>query len=694
MGLFACLVVSSLVLAADERPLPVLHVPDPKIVEVYRGNWENTLKPCILPPSDELVPKDRDSEPQRPWKVDVEGHYPGWYPGVDMKHSAAAYLACQKDLALVLRAWKVTTERYQMPDGAIRAMTMNGNPNSVVPEATAEQRAVYYPLRLTGCIDYLLLGDMIYRFSQDLTWLKENIDHLERTAGYILGWVDDEGLLDSDSYDLDQVYRQIDGVANAAAIDALRRLAKLEGAVGDAKMQEIYEARTLKMSAAVREHFWDPARGYFAEHLTYNNRASARAGGAVTASAALDAEHPAAKAIDGILGCGFDAFGVGIGVAGKHEWASAGDEKPWIKVTLKEATQIDKVIVFNRTEPSIGPADRFTTGLLEFSDGAGFVDVDFNALKISRGIVSFPPRTVTWVKFTGLKTEAPGPGHPGLAEFMVMPADGTYVKHTHGMTDTNFAVMGFSIYRPDLSEISSAWKYFKANEPAFYEVNGLAAPTWISEDAASYTEFELNRRAPRKDSVAMGRTWRYDALMRRAMGDGEGLYNTILFANTLYDRPSGGGPGFFAERYGLGRFQPGDESQANVLKYAEYPAVYNSTVVQQCLMGLEVDHAGTIRIAPCVPEAWYAMGVGMENPGLLAARDLGFRCYSDHVSGWVSGAPGPQAFSIALPGGLDPEKCRLYVNGQEMPHEKAASRGNFRFTVEVPGEGRTEFIVR
>ena len=86
--------------ADDARPLPVLNLPDPKIAEVYKGNWENTLKPCICPPSDVMVPKDRDTEPQRPWKVDVDGHYPGWYPGVDMKHSAAAYLACQKDLGI------------------------------------------------------------------------------------------------------------------------------------------------------------------------------------------------------------------------------------------------------------------------------------------------------------------------------------------------------------------------------------------------------------------------------------------------------------------------------------------------------------------------------------------------------------------------------------------------------------------
>lgn len=56
-------------------------------------------------------------EPLRPWKVDVRGHYKGWYPGVDVKHVTAAYLACELNLPLVLRAWDLTAGRYLMADG-------------------------------------------------------------------------------------------------------------------------------------------------------------------------------------------------------------------------------------------------------------------------------------------------------------------------------------------------------------------------------------------------------------------------------------------------------------------------------------------------------------------------------------------------------------------------------------------------
>ena len=69
--------------------LPILRLPDAKIVEVYRGNWVNTLAPCKVPADAARGARaSQHAEPERPWKVDVNGHYPGWYPGVDVKHQA------------------------------------------------------------------------------------------------------------------------------------------------------------------------------------------------------------------------------------------------------------------------------------------------------------------------------------------------------------------------------------------------------------------------------------------------------------------------------------------------------------------------------------------------------------------------------------------------------------------------------
>ena len=66
--------------AQTPSSLPDLQLPDPKIVEVYRGNWQNTLGPCRTIATTSGNPGAQD-EPDRPWRVDVHGRYPGWYPG-------------------------------------------------------------------------------------------------------------------------------------------------------------------------------------------------------------------------------------------------------------------------------------------------------------------------------------------------------------------------------------------------------------------------------------------------------------------------------------------------------------------------------------------------------------------------------------------------------------------------------------
>jgi hypothetical protein len=391
-----------------------------------------------------------------------------------------------------------------------------------------------------------------------------------------------------------------------------------------------------------------------------------------------------------VIGRGIDAFGVGKGAAGKHEWAAKNETVgAWIKIGLAQPTKISKVILINRTDPNTKLSDRFAEGYLEFSDGSQRVNVKFNALDVSRAVASFSPRNATWVKFTGTRMQGEGGGSAGLSEFMMMPADAPYRRFTHGMTDTNFAMVAFGEASKEHADL--VWKHFKANEAAFYEVNGLRAPTWIAEKAISYGQGDLNKRAPRKDCVAMGRTWRYDALMRQRLGDGEGIYNTITYANILYDRPSGGGVGVFSERYGLGRFQPGDEGQATVPAYSEYPAVYNSTVVQQTLLGLDVDVWGTIHIDPCVPRDWYTKGFGQEGCGVLKDHDLGFTYRFDRVEGWVTGPSGKRKLRLRLPPQIEADKCLVRSNGKPIRHTRL---GRYvAFNLSLANGVRTAFTV-
>lgn len=660
---------ASLPVFGADATLPVLRLPDTKIVEVYRGNWVNTLLPCQGAEPLRAPVDSPHGEPLRPWRVDVYGHYPGWYPGVDVKHMAAAYLACENNLPLVLKAWELTSSHYLMQDGGVQASTMHDNPQNTWPETTVDGSVVFYPLRTTAAIDYLLLGDMIFLYSQDKDWLAKNIPLMRRTAAFLEAWMDDEGMLFSDSYDLDQVYREIDGVSQASAYLAFQKLAGLEAALGETARQQSTAAVANRLAVAANKHFWDDTLGYYMEHLVYNNVARPQRLGIVNGvSSELAPAGVATKAIDGVLGMGVEAFGVDTGGAGKHEWVANNETVgAWIQIALKQPTRISKVILYNRTAPQTQPGERFSKGYLEFSDGSPRVDVSFNALVASRAVVTFAPREVSWVKFTGTQMQGTGGSNAGLAEIIVLPSEESYRKVSHGMTDTNFAMVGFHV--ADDTRAASVWKYFKAHEKAFYEVNGFHAPTWIAEHTETYTDAELNHRAPRKDCVAMGRTWRYDALMRHRMNDGEGIYQTLQYANSLYDRPSGGGVGYFGERYGLGRFQPGDIAQLSIPQYSEYPAVYNSTIVQQTLLGINADISGAIIVAPCVPRSWYDSGFGQEGCGVRQGRNFAFTYHANRIDGWLIGTTGRQQLRFKLPPHLIGQTLAVRGQGEPVPHK-------------------------
>jgi len=673
--------------APAERP--VLDLPEARIAEVYQANWHNTLRPC----RDDALPRQADSphvEPKRPWKVDVEGHYPGWYPGVDVKHMAAAYLACVGDLPLVLRAWELTSEQYQMPDGGVQPSTMKDNPQGTWPETNSDQSLVFYPLRLTATIDYLLLGDLIFRYSQDRDWLRVQLPRLRRARDFIGGWVDPDGLLHSDSYDLDQVYREIDGVAQASAILALRRLAALEAVAGDPVEEQRAQELASRLQAGTAL-FWDEDLQYFAEHLVYRRVArSEDASVTVTASSELDEQHAAKLAIDGVTGIGVDAFGAGRGAAGSSEWVSRGETAgAWLRIDFAAPTNVCGLILVNRTAVGVLPGERFATGLLEFSDGDP-VPVQFNRLNISRAAVRFPSRTVRWIRFRGLEMQGSGGTHAGLAEVRVLDGDQPHARITHGMTDTNFAMLGFDV--TDQKTADRVWTRFRERETNFYEWNGVRAPTWISNHAELYSPLELNRRAPRKDCVAMGRTWRYDALMRRRMGDGAGLARALQDAALLFDRPSGGGAGFFAERYGLGKFQPGDESQANVPKYSEYPAVLASTVLQECLLGLSADARGVVSISPCVPEDWYARGFGARGCHVIHGYRLAFHYTQATVEGSLTGPAGRRVLRVQLPPSVRDTQVRLRIDGNDRP--VLCEQGHCELALQLDGERPATFAIR
>ena len=102
--------LSVLVLHGNLMALPTIHTPDPEISIVFQGNWKNTLKPARF---------SRATPTKRPWMVDANNHYGGWYPAIDVKYATRAYLFCEKNLPLVLTGWQYTIQHCRVPNGGI-----------------------------------------------------------------------------------------------------------------------------------------------------------------------------------------------------------------------------------------------------------------------------------------------------------------------------------------------------------------------------------------------------------------------------------------------------------------------------------------------------------------------------------------------------------------------------------------------
>ncbi len=676
----ASVLVGLLLSAGHLMALPTITTPDPNISEVFRGNWENTLKPCQI--------QDSDFH-KRPWKVELGDIYENWYTGIDVKYQTRAYLFCEKNLPLVLTGWRHTILYCRLSNGGVLSSARFDKGDRLTSTSYAhlskDGTTVTYPLRTSGSIDLLLTGDMIFRFSQDRVWLKENIGYMRDAAGWLEGWIDDQGMLYSDDYDHDSLMRRgTDGTAQASTYLAFKKLAALEDVLGNGTDHDHYEDVANRLASGARRHLWDPNQGYFYEFAEINDIARSTCFGSIGgASSKQGQDNAPSKAIDGILGLGkLDAEYFGARVAGQSEWVTKGETiGAWIQVNLKAPTAINRVILYNRQALGVLPCETFASGHLDFSDGST-VRVRFNPGLRSRAVVAFDSRTVSWVKFTGDTMQGEGKGSAGLNEFQITPTAKPYLKFTHGMSDVNFALVGYGV--ADKTQADSVWRYFKAHEKAFYTYDGISCPTWTTELPELYSPKELNSINPDKDRTAFGRIWRHDVWMRQRMGDGEGIYRTIQYANDIYRRPSGGGPGFFGERYDLGRFNAKDAYPDSTPTYAEYPAEYNATVVGEVLFGVSADVSGTIVIDPCVPASWYTSGFGIENPGILKDRDIGYTYGSDQVRGWIKGMPGKQTVRMLLP--PDVKTVRVLQDGREIPHTE--SNKYTTFTLDIV-EGQT-----
>lgn len=119
----------------------------------------------------------------------------------------------------------------------------------------------------------------------------------------------------------------------------------------------------------------------------------------VTASSQFNSDYAADNVRDGVIA----QWSVG-------EWASAGEQNPWVQLDWSRSIETDSITLYDRSIPEDANA-----GTLTFSDGS---TIDVEGIPAGGGAktVNFPMKSIDWVRFQ--VTAGTGP-NVGLSEFEV-----------------------------------------------------------------------------------------------------------------------------------------------------------------------------------------------------------------------------------------------------------------------------------
>jgi len=113
--------------------------------------------------------------------------------------------------------------------------------------------------------------------------------------------------------------------------------------------------------------------------------------------------------VSSVYNSDFDAEKVRDGVGG-GEWASAGEQNPWLRVDWQRPVQADRIVLYDRAG-----IDDVNGGTLTFSDGSTLTVSDVPRDGAAK-TVTFDRKTFTWVRF---QVEGGTGPNVGLSEFEV-----------------------------------------------------------------------------------------------------------------------------------------------------------------------------------------------------------------------------------------------------------------------------------
>ena len=256
----------------SQLPAP-LDLPDAEIVQAYqRAAGQNVLAAV------------NDKVFFGYWSVCADGQgfgYGNSYPSLDGHQMADALLRLGR-LETVKANWDYVRS-FQKPNGQLPLAILPGMAGKKLGATPVDASGGFYnhwvpgnPLLALSSPTYIQNADVLFRYTQDRTWLAAQLASVNRAADFLAELTSPQGAVRGAGYYVERPTRaEYDGVAQCHAADAFRRIAALNRCAGNARAALRYQQLAARVAAHFQTKFWvgdhfaeyiHPQRGVIARH--------------------------------------------------------------------------------------------------------------------------------------------------------------------------------------------------------------------------------------------------------------------------------------------------------------------------------------------------------------------------------------------------------------------------------------------
>lgn len=264
-------------LKATSQQHDSIYLPDPLITEAYYKAAQQNVLAAVNPAVFDGY-----------FSVCADGKgfgYGNTYPSLD-GHQMSDALLWLGQINTVKANWDYV-KSFQKPDGRLPIAILPAEAGKMLGpknyQSQVDSNGGLYthwvpkdPLRALAGATYIQNADIIFRFTSDKQWLKEQLPSVNLTANYLVSMITDEGAVGGAGYYVERPTRvEYDGVSQGHVVDALRRLTALNKVAGDEASAKKYTALADRVQSYFQNKFWQgnqyaeylhPERGFIAGH--------------------------------------------------------------------------------------------------------------------------------------------------------------------------------------------------------------------------------------------------------------------------------------------------------------------------------------------------------------------------------------------------------------------------------------------